>query len=87
MKFTLMTIIKQNVKISIKKENKHVLRYVIRPYRVQEAGKLEEDRLSYHQEPISILVSNSNGKFNSGLTHELSAFPFYTHRKSDIFGG
>ena len=44
-----------------------------------EAGKLEE--------PTLIFASNSNEMFNSGLTHELSAFPFYTHRKSDIFGG
>ena len=25
------------------KQNKHILRYIIRPYKVQEAGKLEED--------------------------------------------
>ena len=54
---------------------------------MQEAEKLEEDRWFYNWEPISIFVSNSNEEFDSGLTHELSAFPFYTHPKSNIFGG
>ena len=76
---------KYNIKNS--KQNKHILTYITRPYRVQEAGKLEENRSSYHWEPISIFASNSNEKLSSGLTHELSAFSFYTNRKSDIFGG
>ena len=61
--------------------------YIIRLYRVQEAGKFKEDQWSCHQEPTSIFVSNLNEKFNSGLTHELFAFTFYTHQKSDILGG
>ena len=44
MKFTLMTIIKQNIKLSIKNKIKTYSKYILRPYRVQEAGKLEENR-------------------------------------------
>ena len=44
-------------------------------------GKLEENRWSYHWETTSNFVSNSNKKFNSGLTLELSKFPFYTLEK------
>ena len=58
---------KTKYKIKYSKQNKHILRYIIRPYRLQEAGKLEEDRLSYHREPISIFMSNSNEKLNSAL--------------------
>ena len=65
MRFLLKTIIKRNIKIRIKKQ-KPILRYIIRPYRVQEAGKLEKDPWSYHREPISIFVSNSNEKFTHG---------------------
>ena len=42
MKFRFITVIKQNIKISVK--NKRILRYMIRPHRVQEAGKLVDDQ-------------------------------------------
>ena len=59
---------------------------IIRPCSVQETEKLEGDRLLYYQEPILIFVSNSNEKFNSGLTHKLFALAFCTSQGSDIFG-
>ena len=43
MKFTLMTIIKKNIEINIKNKINIFKDIFVRPYRVPEAGKLEED--------------------------------------------
>ena len=43
MKFTLITIIKLKNKNKYLEQNKHFPRYIIRQYKIQEAGKLEEE--------------------------------------------
>ena len=52
MKFKFTTIIKQDAKQILKKLNIFKDTF-IQPCKVWEAGKLEDDRWSYHQEPIS----------------------------------